>query len=390
VRVFNLGAYTSIPVTRLHLEKEAAMMRSRTRCTEPLNRRRFLKGSRLAAGAAAGTNMVAVPLSAERRDQDDDRRSMTDGDVAILRFLAAAELIETDLWQQYTELAGADSPESSYRAAIEVLDEDMPQYISDNTDDEISHAAFLNAYLASKGAQPVNLDEFRTLPSSQATGAQQIGRLTNLMKLTVDTSWWTRYRSTKNPDFGATFPQAIPTLAVGQHPSIPRNDAELGDPNNISAHVQAIANTAGFHFAFIEQGGTSLYPAMAQKVTSLEALRVVVSIGPTEAMHFQTWHDKAGNAPAVTDGSLVFPDLSAGPFATDELFEKSLIMPEPCDFIRRPLPPCSIVRPTATAHAAMAAVQALTADGLFIGQSRAFFQALRVLAEEADEARRDL
>src|SRR5580765_7367370 len=242
------------------------MTRSRTRRTEPLNRRRFLKGSLLAAGAAAGTNMVAVPLLAERRDQDDDRRSMTDGDVAILRFLAAAELIETDLWQQYTELAGADSPESSYRAAIEVLDEDMPQYISDNTDDEISHAAFLNAYLASKGAQPVHLDEFRPLPSSQATGAQQIGRLTNLMKLTVDTSWWTRYRSTKNPDFGATFPQAIPTLSVGQHPAIPRNDAELGDPNNISAHVQAIANTAGFHFAFIEQGGTTLYSAMAQKV----------------------------------------------------------------------------------------------------------------------------
>ena len=288
------------------------MTRSRTRRTDPLNRRRFLKGSLLAAGAAAGTGMLAVPLSAERRDQDDDRRSLTDGDVAILRFLAAAELIETDLWQQYTELAGADSPESGYRAAIEVLDEDMPQYISDNTDDEISHAAFLNAYLASKGAPPVDLDQFRTLPSSQATGAQQIGRLTNLTKLTVDTSWWTRYRSTKNPDLGATFPQAIPSLAVGQHPAIPRNDAELGDPSNISAHVQAIANTAGFHFAFIEQGGTSLYSAMAQKVTGLEALRIVVSIGPTEAMHFQTWHDKAGNAPAVTDGALVFPDLDRG------------------------------------------------------------------------------
>jgi len=129
---------------------------------------------------------------------------------------------------------------------------------------------------------------------------------------------------------------------------------------------------------------------MAQKVTSLEALRVVVSIGPTEAMHFQTWHDKAGNAPAVTDGSLVFPDLNAGPFATDELFEKSLIMPEPCTFLRRSLPACSIVRPTAPAHAAIGAAQALAADGLFIGQSREFFQALRELAEEADRARRDL
>ena len=366
------------------------MKRSTTHRSSPMNRRKFLSGSMLAVGAVAGSSMLSGPLSAEGRDRDDDRRSITEGDIAILRFLAAAELLETDLWQQYTELTGQDSPESNYRAAIEVLDEDMPQYISDNTDDEISHAAFLNAYLASKGAKAVNLDEFRTLPSSHATGALQIGRLTNLMKLTVDTSWWTRYRSTKNPDFGATFPQAIPSLAVGQHPAIPRNDAEMGSPGSISAHIQAIANTAGFHFAFIEQGGTSLYSAMAQKVTSLEALRIVVSIGPTEAMHFQTWHDKAGNAPAVTDGSLVFPDLTAGQFATDELFEKSLIMPEPCDFLRRSLPPCSIVRPTATAHAAMGAVRALTADGLFIGQSPEFFRALRELAEEADRARRDI
>ncbi len=127
---------------------------------------------------------------------------------------------------------------------------------------------------------------------------------------------------------------------------------------------------------------------MAQKVTNLEVLRVVVSIGPTEAMHFQTWHDKAGNAPAVTDGSLVFPDLNSGKFATDELFEKSLIMPEPCDFLRRSFPPCSIVRPTAREHIAMSALSALTADGLFIGQSREFFRVLRELAEEADQARR--
>ena len=360
------------------------MKRSRTGTGEPMNRRGFLRGSMIAAGAAtAGAHMLSVNLSAEGR-------SITEGDIAILRFLAAAELLETDLWQQYTELGGAHSPESGYRAALEVLDEDMPQYISDNTDDEISHATFLNAYLASKGAPPVNLDQFRTLPGSQATGAQQIGRLTNLMQLTVDTSWWTRYRSTRSPDLGGTFPQAIPSLNVGRHPAIPRNDAELGDPSNISAHVQAIGNTAGFHFAFIEQGGTSLYSAMALKVTSLQVLRIVTSIGPTEAMHFQTWHDKAGNAPAVTDGTLVFPDLTAGPFAADELFEKSLIMPEPCDFLRPSFPPCSIVRPTATAHVAMKAVRALTADGLFIGQSREFFAALRELAEEADEARREL
>jgi len=376
------------------------MKRSRSGRTSAMDRRGFLKGSMIAAGAAsAGASMLDVGLSAAGRDrdhdQDDDRddrdnRGITRGDIAILRFLAAAELLETDLWQQYTELGGVNAAESGYRSALEVLDEDMPQYISDNTDDEISHAAFLNAYLASKGAPSVNLDHFRTLQGSQATGAQQIGRLTNLMRLTVDTSWWTRYRSDQNPDLGATFPQAIPTLNVGQHPAIPRNDAELGDPSNISPHVQAIANTAGFHFAFIEQGGTSLYSQMAQKVTNLEVLRVVVSIGPTEAMHFQTWHDKAGNAPAVTDGALVFPDLTAGQFATDELFEKSLIMPEPCAFLRTSFPPCSIVRPTAKTGAAMAAAKALTADGLFIGQSREFFEALRDLAEDADRAKREL
>jgi hypothetical protein len=264
----------------------------------------------------------------------------------------------------------------------------MNQYVSDNTDDEISHETFLNAYLESRGAPPVNLDAFRTLPSSAATSVPQIGRLTNLMQLTVDTSWWTRYRSQRNPDLGATFPQAIPSLSVGQHPAIPRNDAELGDPNGVTPHIQAIANTAAFHFAFIEQGGSSLYAAMAQKATNLEALRIIVSIGPTETAHFQTWHDKAGNAPAVTDGALVFPDLEAGPFESDELFKKNLIMPEPCEFLSPSLPRCSIVRPTATAHAAMNTVVAFARDGLFIGQSREFFETLRTLAEQADAARR--
>jgi len=51
----------------------------------------------------------------------------------------------------------------------------MDQYIHDNTDDEISHFTFINAYLKAHGAETVNLDRFRTLPSSKATGAQQIG-----------------------------------------------------------------------------------------------------------------------------------------------------------------------------------------------------------------------
>src|SRR6266446_6956248 len=266
-----------------------------------LARRSFLRNIGIGAALLVpGAGLLSE--SAKARDVGKkSKQKLTRGDVAILQLLAAAELIEEDLWQQYTELGGVDSPESGYRAGLEILDGDQPQYISDNTDDEISHAAFLNAYLHSKGEKRVNLDAFRTLPSSQATGAQQIGRLTNLTQLTVDTSWWTRYRSTTNPDFGASFPDAVPSLNTGQHTAIPRNNAELDDPNNPSDHVKAIAFTAGFHFGFIEQGGTSLYATLAQKVTSIEVLRILIIIGGSEIMHFQTWQDKAGNATPLTD-----------------------------------------------------------------------------------------
>jgi hypothetical protein len=260
----------------------------------------------------------------------------------------------------------------------------MSQYIHDNTEDEISHAAFINAYLVSIGADPVNLDKFRTLPSSKATGANKIGRLTNLMQLTVDTSYWTRYRSrTKNPDLGDSFDQAIPGLSQGKFPAIPRNDSDL-KPND---HIQAIANTAGFHFGFIEQGGSSLYPSLAQRVTDPEVLRILLSIGPTETQHFQTWQDKAGNAPPLTDptNGLVFPNLN-NPAGNEDL-QTNLIMPEPTVFLNRMFPVVSIIRPTATQGAAMGAVKALTDDGLFIGQSPEFFAFLQGLAQAADAAR---
>jgi len=356
-----------------------------------LSRRSFL-GKSLAVGAGTmGAGLLAKTLTAQVSDAN-SRGGLTRGDADILRFLAAAELIEADLWLQYNELGGIQDGEvpggtgnPAYTNAIKVLDGDMDQYIHDNTDDEITHAAFLNAYLTSKGAEPVNLDQFRTLPSSQATGARQIGRLTNLMQLTVDTSWWTRYRvSTKNPDFGDAFAQAIPGLFAGQFPAIPRNNTDLSPPR----HLQAIANTAGFHFGFIEQGGTSLYPSLAQRVTDPEVLRILLSIGPTEAMHFQTWHDKAGNAPALTDptNGLTFPDLNAPPFG-GQRFQTNLIMPEPTIFLRRTFPIVSIIRPTETDGAAMGTVNAFTADGLFIGQPPEFFAVLNGLAQAADHAR---
>jgi len=348
------------------------------------SRRSFLlKGAAVGAASLGAGGVLLEPSEALASG------GLTKGDAAILRFLAAAEIIETDIWQQYNELAGIQDSEvpggsgnPDYTAAVTILDSDMAQYIHDNTDDEISHAAFLNAYLQAHGAQTVNLDKFRTLPSSQATGAQQIGRLTNLMQLTVNTSFWTRYRSDSlNPDLGDTLPQAIPDLATGQHPAIPRTDADLAPTD----HLNAIAFTAGFHFAWIEQGGTSLYAGLAQRATHSEVLRILLSIGGSEIMHFQTWQDKAGNALPLTDPTtgLTFPDLNAD----GELTQTNLIMPEPTPFLDRKFPIVSIIRPTETDGVAMGAVNAFTADGLFIGQSPEFFAVLTGLAKAADAAR---
>jgi len=372
-------------------------------------RRSFLKKGMAAGAASVGAGLLTGSPAVFAEDEKSGRLSR--GDAAILRFLAAAEILESDLWLQYQELAGTQDGEVSalasklipgypsqptggnlsYTNAVAQLDSDMAQYISDNTEDELSHEVFINAYLASKGADTVNLDQFRTLPSSKATGANQFGRLTNLTQLSVDTSWWTRYRSrTQNPDFGDSFPQAIPTLFVNQHTAIPRSDADLNDSN----HLQAIANTAGFHFGTIEQGGSSLYPQLAQRVTHVEVLRILLSIGGTEIMHFQTWQDKAGNAPDTTDTDpvtgvkVVFDLKSAARFGTED-FQSNLIMPEPTVFLNKNLPACSIIRPTESRGAAMGALKALTQDGLFIGQSRQFFALLADLAEDADAARRE-
>jgi len=408
------------------------------------DRRAFLKNGMLAAGAATlGAGLLPEALSARLLPGDaaavaagaavdGDAEALgpvTKGDIAILRFLQALEQVEADLWIQYSELGGTQDNEVSgvnggnplYAAALQILDGDMPQYIHDNTDDEISHAAFLGKYLESKSAEPADLQPFRHLPSSKATGANQAfggdgGRLTNLTQLTIDTSFWSRYRSITNPDFdpGAKFAQAVPDLFVGQHTAIPRTDDDtagstVGSP---STHLQAIAFTAGFHFAFIEQGGTSLYPALAQKVTNLEVLRILLSIGPSETMHFQTWQDKAGNALPITDtdvgfpgstgSSVTFSTLSAAQGETNpeslrgDTLQSNLIMPEPTHFLRPSFPPVAIVRPTSTRNAgAVAAVQSFVDDGLFIGhtvngKSDGFVELLFRLAVRADEARRGL
>jgi hypothetical protein len=357
-----------------------------------VGRRSFLKGVGLAGAAALPAGALFANAAAAQSG------GLNDGDVAILQFLAAVELIESDLWQQYNELGGVNGGNPAYMAALSNLDGDMPQYIADNTDDEISHAAFLNAYLASKGAKQVGLDAFRTLPSSQATGAQNIGRLTNLLSLNVDTSWYTRYRSTDNPDFGATFPQAV---TIKDEPGIPLSDTDTPANTAIAnppvgakaQRMQSIANTAGFHFGYIEQGGSSLYSIMALKATSLEVLRIIVSIGGVETNHFSLWHDKAGNAVSgslagVTDPEtgLTFPDLNA---SGGEATQTNLILPEPCGFIRPDLPACSVVRPTLDRFGgAVATIQSFQADKLLDGQSPQFLRTMMRLATAADNARR--
>jgi hypothetical protein len=405
------------------------------------DRRAFLRNGMLTAGAATlGAGLLPEVLGARvlpggspgLDSEADVVLPVTKGDIAILRFLQALEQIEADLWIQYSELGGIQDNEVSgvnggnplYAGALQILDGDMPQYIHDNTDDEISHAAFLAAYLESKGADAVDLQPFRHLPSSKATGANQSfrgdgGRLTNLTQLTIDTSFWSRYRSITNPDFdpGAKFAQAVPDLNVGQHAAIPRSDDDTAgsaisndNTQSITAHLQAIAFTAGFHFAFIEQGGTSLYPTLAQKVTNPEVLRILLSIGPSETMHFQTWQDKAGNALPITDkdvgfpgstgASVTFSNLKAAQGETNpeslngDTLQANLIMPEPTHFLNSKFPPVAIIRPLSTKNSgARAAVQGFVDDGLFIGhapngKSDGFVELLFRLALQADEARR--
>jgi len=388
------------------------MKKSEFSMKHPTNRRAFLTNGMVAAGAATvGASLLPGTSAAFRGDEDS--APITKGDIAILTFLSALEQVEADLWIQYAELGGAtnqglspiDLPFATglapdYITGLLVLDGDMPQYIADNTDDEISHHRFLNNYLESKGAKTVDLSRFAILPPSQVTGVPQKGRLTNLKQLTIDTSWWTRYRSeTTNPDFGATFENAVPDLAKGQHPAIPLSDGDLGvDANgNISNHLQAIANTAGFHFAFIEQGGSSLYPALAQKVTNLEVLRILLSIGGSEIMHFQTWHDKAGNATNITDGNLAFPNLNDPTHTAQQAdsLQTNLIMPEPTLFLNKNLGPVAIIRPTSTQQGgAVASVVSFAEDGLFLDPSTnrntGIVDVLMRLAEEADEARRKI
>jgi hypothetical protein len=327
----------------------------------------------LKAGAIAGAALGLGTLLRDDYAFAAGRRAITQGDIAILQFLLVAEAVETDLWTQYAELASFNP---GFRDALSRTDPALAQYAVDTARDEGSHATFIAAYLTSIGVTPVDLSSFYTIMPPAVSGLTQVPRLTNLTSLTIDTSWYYRYRTASNPDFGDT-PQQIATIV--NRPAIPTSD------NLTATEITGIADTALFHFATIEQGGTSLYSQFMPKAAKPDTLRILAGIGPVEAIHFGVFQTSLGGLEAYTspDGTLIFPDLRNNNLASQS------VMPAPCQFINEHLPLNSAVRPTSTKHAgALAAATGLVNSGLFTGQPPAFFSAVVALAQAADAATR--
>lgn len=324
-----------------------------------VNRRSFLGKSAAAIGATAASVSLPTPARAALTGP-------TSGDIAILKFLAAAEAIEADLWSQYNELSNRIP---GYTAALERIDPSLPFYIAGDYQDELSHADLINAYLQSIGQSPVNLDPFRTLPGP--FGTLDIGRLTNLTNLTIDTSFYARYRSDANPDFGDLSPQIVTLVNV---PTVPLS-------GELTAHeYDVIAQCAAFHFASIEQGGSSLYNALLERVTSAEVVGILASIGPTEVYHFGLFMTSLQGIRPV---DARFPNISKAP-------TRAQITPHPCKFIDPSYPLCSVIRPRSIAKAgAVATVNFLVNSGIFAGQTQGFVDAASGLAAAADAAVRN-
>ncbi len=336
-----------------------------------VSRRSFVKNGAIGGVALTGLSAFAGTLPAMAATNE--KPGLTDGDVAILQFLAAAELIETDLWVQYAELAVGNKP---YGDALNVLENELTIYTSDVAGDEQSHANFINAFLVANGKQPTNLDAFRTLPPSTATGAKPFGRLTNLKNVTVDTSWYLRYRDTGNPDLGAVYPQFV---NIVNQPLIPLDNRKYS-PNDI----QLIANAAAFHFAATEQGGASIYPTLIPKVTNIDVLRILTSIGPTEAYFFCSFHQSLEGLPAISGNGVTYPDVKKNDIGAHHI-------PHPCQFMDPKFPLCCIVRPELVPNGgAVHLIQAGINSNLFGGQSQQFLNTVLGLAQRADAATRQL
>jgi hypothetical protein len=341
-----------------------------------VSRRSFLKGGSSLLGAAALLPAAGLLAGANSvRAQDSGGPAITAGDINILRFLGAAELIEDDLWSQYTELA---TKNPRFNQALRILDPALPQYIAEDRRDERSHANFINSFLESIGEFPADLDAFRTLPSVTAQGADSRKRLTNLRHITVDTSYYLRYRRDINPDFGG---DAAQIATIINSPTIPTSNA-VGDVEMFN-----IAQSAAFHFGAIESGGASLYSSLLSKVTNLDVLAILASIGPTEFYHFAVFQTSLENIvsfPGATRNRN-FPNLKNNPALSRS------VMPAPCRFLRDGLPNCSVLRPRSTENAgAVATATALAQSGLFTGQSKEFLNAVGALAAAADAAQRGI
>ncbi|MDQ6705148.1 MAG: hypothetical protein M3Z85_04175 [Acidobacteriota bacterium] len=348
-------------------KRRKEMQLEKTKSDQSTSRRSFFRGA-----AAAGASVGLSTLAGVRPAVAQVAPKITPGDFDILRFLAAAETLETDLWDQYWELAAGNE---AYGRALNKIEDELVTYTCDVAANERSHEQLINAFLVANGQAPVLLDDFRTLPSSKAIGAQQLGRLTNLLSLTVDTSWYLRYRDPGNPDFGDTYPQFVEI----------KDKAVIPPSDHISEEsMQLIANSAAFHFANSEELGASIYPALAQKVTNIEVLKILLSIGPTEAYFFAAFHQSLEGLPAISGDGLVFPDVK-----TDHLGGHHI--PRNSKFLQPGLPQTRVIRPISTALAgAVNQIVSGTKANLFKGQSGQFFDFMMGLAIKADAAVRGL
>lgn len=301
---------------------------------------------------------------------------VTAGDIAILQFLAAAEIIEDDLWQQYDELADGNP---SYQQALRRIDRSLVRYINDDRDDERSHHTFINAVLQSVGQRRgrnlvVNLDPFKVVPPPNVTGIAQTPRLTNLQNLNVDTAWFNRYRSSQNPDLPPAVQATTQFVTIAARPTVPLSNTQSANEIQLAAHC------ASFHFCAIEQGGASLYNSLLDAVISPLARAIVAGIGPTELYHFTAFHKSLENLPAFSLNGLTFPGIRENRDLGEAIF------PEPCSFIDTTLPPCCVIRPRMAGNSGpLAAASGLAASGLFTGNSN-LVPAAVALAQAAESA----
>ena len=343
-------------------------------------------GMLTASVAAAGTMLSRASSAAIGRSLDFADEGLTKSDIAILRFLATIELIECDLWQQYEELGGlTEGAQNSYQLALQFLDHNSSRQISHNCICEASHATFLNEFLKSEGAEPVDLNRFRILSGSSAAGARDVGRLTNLMHLNLDTSWHIRYhRTNTRGEFDSPIPRA---MRVVNRPSIPRSEEDLSEPE----HIQVIANTAAFHFGYVEHSVSSLYSSICRKGRRAKVLKIALGIGGQEIAQFLGWIDLGSRVISGTslglDSSSTATEVDSQVLSSFNVTPTKLPDSSHGEFIWNGLLADSVIRrPDERFGGSAATVNCFTKNGLFVGQPDEFLRSLQSLASEADDA----